>query len=251
MLEETKRTYKSWGISLGLHALVLVAIASTGLFNMVLPKEKPDLTDVEIYEMATASPQELESAQSEAAATPPPPPPSIDQQIILPDPTAPTLEELKEEEKLKEQKKDDNRLKEDEERIKREQAEADAKAKAEAEAKAKAEAEARAKAEAERKRLADLEQKKKELEERKKVVAVNGYLNSPSFSLPAGKHGSVHVSAVVSPDGSIESVEASDSNGDSSVEAIVTQAIYVAGATPGYNEFGEPVRSRVRGSISY
>ena len=58
MNEEKRARILSWGISLLVHALALVAAASAGLFLLVQPPAEPDVVDVALLPGSAPQPGE-------------------------------------------------------------------------------------------------------------------------------------------------------------------------------------------------
>lgn len=88
MLREDKENAASWGISFGVHLVILMLVAATGLFQAVSTESHP--VDVEIYDNVTEDEQSSDdSAEAQAAAPEPeaaaPDPIVIDESIKVPE----------------------------------------------------------------------------------------------------------------------------------------------------------------------
>ena len=90
MLREDKENAASWGISFGVHLVILMLVAATGLFQAVSTESHP--VDVEIYDNVTEDEQPFDdSAEAEAQAAAPeleaaaPDPIVIDESIKVPE----------------------------------------------------------------------------------------------------------------------------------------------------------------------
>lgn len=88
MLREDKENAASWGISFGVHLVILMLVAATGLFQAVSTESHP--VDVEIYDNVTEDEQSSDdSAEAQAAAPEPeaaaPGPIVIDESIKVPE----------------------------------------------------------------------------------------------------------------------------------------------------------------------
>lgn len=90
MLREDKENAASWGISFGVHLVILMLVAATGLFQAVSTESHP--VDVEIYDNVTEDEQPSDdSAEAEAQAAAPEPeaaapdPIVIDERIKVPE----------------------------------------------------------------------------------------------------------------------------------------------------------------------
>lgn len=88
MLREDKEKAASWGISFGVHLVILMLVAATGLFQAVSTESHP--VDVEIYDNVTEDEQSSDdSAEAQAAAPEPeaaaPDPIVIDESIKVPE----------------------------------------------------------------------------------------------------------------------------------------------------------------------
>lgn len=88
MLREDKENAASWGISFGVHLVILMLVAATGLFQAVSTESHP--VDVEIYDNVTEDEQSSDdSAEAQAAALEPeaaaPDPIVIDESIKVPE----------------------------------------------------------------------------------------------------------------------------------------------------------------------
>lgn len=90
MLREDKEKAASWGISFGVHLVILMLVAATGLFQAVSTESHP--VDVEIYDNVTEDEQPFDdSAEAEAQAAAPEPeaaapdPIVIDERIKVPE----------------------------------------------------------------------------------------------------------------------------------------------------------------------
>lgn len=106
MLRENKENAASWGISFGVHLVILMLVAATGLFQAVSTESHP--VDVEIYDNVTEDEQPSDdSAEAEAQAAAPEPeaaapdPIVIDERIKVPE-----VEKEMKAEKQEEQDKD-------------------------------------------------------------------------------------------------------------------------------------------------
>ena len=69
MLREEKEKAAGWGISCGVHIIILMIVAATGLFQAVSSESHP--VDVEIYDNVTEDEQPAvdgEAAEEQAAA---------------------------------------------------------------------------------------------------------------------------------------------------------------------------------------
>ena len=90
MLREDKENAAGWGISCGVHIIILMIVAATGLFQAVSSESHP--VDVEIYDNVTEDEQpsddnseaEAASAESEPDA-PQPDPIVVDQSVAVPE----------------------------------------------------------------------------------------------------------------------------------------------------------------------
>jgi len=90
MLREDKENAASWGISFGVHLVILMLVAATGLFQAVSTESHP--VDVEIYDNVTEDEQPFDdSVEAEAQAAAPeleaaaPDPIVIDESIKVPE----------------------------------------------------------------------------------------------------------------------------------------------------------------------
>lgn len=90
MLREDKENAASWGISFGVHLVISMLVAATGLFQAVSTESHP--VDVEIYDNVTEDEQPFDdSAEAEAQAAAPeleaaaPDPIVIDESIKVPE----------------------------------------------------------------------------------------------------------------------------------------------------------------------
>lgn len=90
MLREDKENAASWGVSFGVHLVILMLVAATGLFQAVSTESHP--VDVEIYDNVTEDEQPFDdSAEAEAQAAAPeleaaaPDPIVIDESIKVPE----------------------------------------------------------------------------------------------------------------------------------------------------------------------
>lgn len=90
MLREDKENAASWGTSFGVHLVILMLVAATGLFQAVSTESHP--VDVEIYDNVTEDEQPFDdSAEAEAQAAAPeleaaaPDPIVIDESIKVPE----------------------------------------------------------------------------------------------------------------------------------------------------------------------
>lgn len=90
MLREDKEQAASWGISFGVHLVILMIVAATGLFQAVSSESHP--VDVEIYDNVTEDEQPSDdSAEAEAQAAaaeseaPTPDPIVIDESVKVPE----------------------------------------------------------------------------------------------------------------------------------------------------------------------
>ena len=63
-----KDKYISWGVSLGLHVVLLAAIASTGLFAMAVHKPLDEISDVVLYDAAAGDAGPDSSAADDTAS---------------------------------------------------------------------------------------------------------------------------------------------------------------------------------------
>ena len=110
MLREDKENAASWGISFGVHLVILMLVAATGLFQAVSTESHP--VDVEIYDNVTEDEQPSDdSAEAEAQAAAPEPeaaapdPIVIDESIKVPEIEKETKDEKQDKEKPDKQAK--------------------------------------------------------------------------------------------------------------------------------------------------
>ena len=73
---EDRQKAIGWGVSFGIHVVILILVAMTGLFNAVSTADRP--VDVDVYEIAPAPAAPTAAAEPAAAA----PPPSIDEIVV-------------------------------------------------------------------------------------------------------------------------------------------------------------------------
>ena len=90
MLREDKENAAGWGISCGVHIIILMIVAATGLFQAVSSESHP--VDVEIYDNVTEDEQpsddnsEAEAAPAESEPDAPQPDPIVvDQSVAVPE----------------------------------------------------------------------------------------------------------------------------------------------------------------------
>lgn len=82
MLREDKENAASWGISFGVHLVILMLVAATGLFQAVSTESHP--VDVEIYDNVTEDEQSSDdSAEAEAQAAAPEPEAAAPDPIVI------------------------------------------------------------------------------------------------------------------------------------------------------------------------
>ena len=82
MLREDKENAASWGISFGVHLVILMLVAATGLFQAVSTESHP--VDVEIYDNVTEDEQPSDdSAEAEAQAAAPEPEAAAPDPIVI------------------------------------------------------------------------------------------------------------------------------------------------------------------------
>lgn len=82
MLREDKEKAASWGISFGVHLVILMLVAATGLFQAVSTESHP--VDVEIYDNVTEDEQPSDdSAEAEAQAAAPEPEAAAPDPIVI------------------------------------------------------------------------------------------------------------------------------------------------------------------------
>lgn len=82
MLREDKENAAGWGISCGVHIIILMIVAATGLFQAVSTESHP--VDVEIYDNVTEDEQPSDdSAEAEAQAAAPEPEAAAPDPIVI------------------------------------------------------------------------------------------------------------------------------------------------------------------------
>lgn len=218
MAKEAREHLTGWGISFGLHILLFLIIASTGLFAAVSSDSKP--VDVDIYDLAEEQAQEAESEpepEPEASA----PIPEISE-VVIPDPTM--KEEPREEKKEREAQKEAKEGPKDAHKASEKPAREGAP-----------------------KPVRDAA--------KEKVVAKNPILLSrgnavyPESLRSKNAQGSVQVAFVVAADGSVQGANVVASSGYPELDAAALTAIQTFSYEPGRNGYDEPVT--VRGSYTF
>ncbi len=217
---EDRQKAIGWGVSFGIHVVILILVAMTGLFNAVSTADRP--VDVDVYEIAPAP--AAPTAAAEPAAAAPPPPPSIDEIVVD-----------KKEEKPEPQEQPKEPEKKQETAAQTQPSDAppsDAPAQAQA-----------SNAPANNSGLSG-----RDSETAKRVSVPPVFLSGSAAAYPEslraeGVEGAVTLSLVVGADGSVESATVVSSSGYPAMDAAAQAAAYTYRFTPAENAYGEPVRA--------
>lgn len=86
MDQDQKRTYLSWGLSAGLHVLVIFILAISGIFSFLLEKSQNPPVAVEVYDVDAGG----SDSSGDGGAAPVDVPVDVIDDTAVPDPTQPT-----------------------------------------------------------------------------------------------------------------------------------------------------------------
>lgn len=237
MLREDKENAASWGISFGVHLVILMLVAATGLFQAVSTESHP--VDVEIYDNVTEDEQASDdSAEAQAAAPEPeaaaPDPIVIDESIKVP-----------EVEKIEKETKDEKPGKQDKEKPDKQAKNPSADAKANA-----SDAKGTSGAPRGRDGGSDKPQGGPARDPAHvKVRAQQLSTSQPAYpiALQAKKAvGSVTVNYIINASGGVESPQIEASSGYPEMDAAALAAIVNFTYSPARNDYDEPVNTHGR-----
>ena len=226
---EDRQKAIGWGASFGIHVVILILVAMTGLFNAVSTADRP--VDVDVYEIAPAPAAPTAAAEPAAAA---PPPPSIDEIVVDKKEEKPEPQEQPKEPEKKQETAAQTQLSD--------APPSDAPAHPSDAPPSDAPAQA-SNAPANNSGLSG-----RDSETAKRVSVPPVFLSGSAAAYPEslraeGAEGSVTLSLVVGTDGSVESATVVSSSGYPAMDAAAQAAAYTYRFTPAENAYGEPVRA--------
>lgn len=229
---EEKDRLIGWCSSVGVHVIILLLVAATGLFQAVSSESRP--VDVEIYEnMTDEDDSSAEEAAADDAAAEPAEAPTVDPIVVNPDASAPALEQ--------DQKEKPDEKKPDKEKHADKPA-SDAKAAGKnppGDAQGKPDGHGGSGQQGPAPHDAG---KAKHVKMR--AQELGGSAPSYPESLRARNvSGSVTVKYVINEDGSVSNPEITVSSGTPELDAAATSAIITYRYTPARNDYDEPVKS--------
>ena len=241
MIQEERENALGWGVSCGLHIIILMIVAATGLFQAVSSESHP--LDVEIYDNVEENEEASDEAETAEASAPEPTPAAaveegaFDRNVKVP--------ELEKEEKQKPQ----------EEKQQTENKKSDASSEAKSNANSNPNSNAN-KAQAEGEHKANQGGPARDPAKVRRVKMRAQPLGGTQPSYPANLRaqnaaGSVTVSYVIEADGSVSNPQVQASSGYPEMDAAAINAISTFRYSPARNDYDEPVRSFGRYTFNF